>query len=84
MSTQDQIQKRLEFLQAQIDSLEHYLPETYQYLMAELDCQQRDLMELKVQDFYSAQDDDKYHENSDSSDPAQTHITRHRAEGIHD
>ena len=66
MSTQQQIQNRIAFLQEQLDSLAHYLPETYQFLMAEMDLQQRDLMALKIQDFYSAQDDEKYHQNPDT------------------
>ena len=52
MKTQEQIQQRISFLQRQLDSLEHYLPETYQFLMAEMDHQQRYLMELRIQDFY--------------------------------
>ena len=52
MKTQDQIQQRISFLQRQLDSLEHYLPETYQFLMAEMDHQQCNLMELRIQDFY--------------------------------
>ena len=52
MKTQEQIQQRLNFIQQQLDSLEHYLPETYQYLMEEMDCQQRNLIELKIKDFY--------------------------------
>jgi hypothetical protein len=51
----NQIQERITFLQVQLDSLEHYLPETYQFLMAEMDLQQRDLMALKIQDFYQVQ-----------------------------
>jgi hypothetical protein len=52
MKTQEQIQQRINFLQGQLDSLEHYLPETYQFLMEEMDSQQRNLIELKVKDFY--------------------------------
>ena len=52
MKTQEQIQQRINFIQQQLDSLEHYLPETYQYLMEEMDSQQRNLIELKVKDFY--------------------------------
>jgi hypothetical protein len=47
-----QVQCRIAFLQEQLDSLEHYLPETYQYLMNEMDTQQRCLMELKIQSYY--------------------------------
>ena len=52
MKTQVQIQQRIHFIQQQLDSLEHYLPETYQFLMEEMDSQQRNLIELKVKDFY--------------------------------
>ena len=52
MKTQEQIQQRISFLQRQLDTLEHYLPETYQFLMAEMDHQQCNLMELRIQDFY--------------------------------
>ena len=52
MKTQEQIQQRINFIQQQLDSLEHYLLETYQFLMEEMDSQQRNLIELKVNDFY--------------------------------
>jgi hypothetical protein len=52
MKTHEQIQQRINFIQQQLDSLEHYLPETYSYLMEEMDSQQRNLIELKVKDFY--------------------------------
>ena len=55
MKSQNQIQERIVYLQEQLDSLEHYLPETYQFLMGELDLQHNALMKLKVQDFYSHQ-----------------------------
>jgi len=50
------IQERVDFLQSQIQSLDHYLPETYQLLMRELDIQQRNLMAIKIKTFYSSQD----------------------------
>lgn len=53
MKTQKDIQACIEYLQEQLDSLEHYLPETYQYLMDEMDHQHHALIKLKVQDFYS-------------------------------
>ena len=46
------LESKITFLQQQLDSLDHYLPETYQYLMAEMDHQQCNLMELRIQDFY--------------------------------
>ena len=62
-----QVQLRIAFLQGQLDSLEHYLPETYQYLMEEMDVQQRCLMELKIQSYYQQQsneDNDKKYDPS--------------------
>ena len=72
MSTQEQIQERIQFLQTQLESLEHYLPETYQFLMAELDSQQRDLMELKIQYFYSNQNNEQQYKNPDTGDSRKT------------
>ncbi|WP_254929783.1 hypothetical protein [Cyanobium sp. BA20m-14] len=37
-------------------SLDHYLPETYDYLMRELDIQKRILVELEVQETFAAID----------------------------
>jgi len=49
------LESKIAFLQDQLDSLDHYLPETYQYLMEEMDVQQRNLMELKVHTYYQEQ-----------------------------
>jgi hypothetical protein len=65
MKTQEQIQQRINFLQGQLDSLEHYLPETYQFLMEEMDSQQRNLIELKVKDFYKNLSLEQQNHNSD-------------------
>jgi hypothetical protein len=51
-SERQKLESKIAFLQQQLDLLDHYLPETYQFLLAEMDHQQRDLMELKIQDFY--------------------------------
>ena len=63
MTNQQYIQERIHFLKDQLDSLEHYLPETYQYLMTEMDLQQRDLMALKIEDFYGTQNDEQQNPN---------------------
>jgi hypothetical protein len=78
MSTQDQVQEQIQFLQTQLDLLDHYLPETYQFLMAELDSQQRDLMELKIQDFYNNQDNEQQHQNPNTGDTDQTQKSNHQ------
>jgi hypothetical protein len=54
-SNHQRLESMIASLQRQLDSLDHYLPETYQYLMNEMDLQQRDLMALKIQDFYREQ-----------------------------
>ena len=40
------IQQKIRFLEDQLVSLDHFLPETYDYLMQELDIQRRLLAEL--------------------------------------
>ena len=72
MSNLYQVQERIKFLQDQLDSLEHYLPETYQLLMEEMDCQQRQLMQIKIQDFYNTQGNEQQYQNLDPRDPDQT------------
>ena len=54
-SEKEHIEASINFIKKQLDSLEHYLPETYSYLMEEMDCQQQELMQLKIQEFYRSQ-----------------------------
>jgi hypothetical protein len=42
------VQQKIRFLEDQLVSLDHYLPETYDYLIQELDKQRRHLAELEV------------------------------------
>jgi len=42
------LESKITFLQQQLDSLDHYLPETCQYLIAEMDTQQVLLKRLEV------------------------------------
>ena len=58
MRTQQQVLERIAFLENQLNSLEHFLPEAYSFLMEELDVQQRDLMKMKIQTFYSNQNNE--------------------------
>lgn len=44
---------KIRFLEEQLVSLDHYLPETYDYLMTELDLQKRTLAELNVQEHFN-------------------------------
>jgi len=82
MNPKQQVQQRITFLQEQLDSLDHYLPETYQFLMAEMDHQQRNLMELKIQIFYKDQTNEHQNQNPDTGNPEQDQKSNHRAEGV--
>ena len=64
-SQRDHIEARINFIKQQLDSLEHYLPGTYQFLMEEMDSQQRNLIELKVKDFYKNLSLQKQNQNPD-------------------
>jgi hypothetical protein len=55
-SNKEQIVSKIRFLEDQLESLDHYLPETYDYLMRELDIQRRILAELEVQQTFAAVD----------------------------
>ena len=69
MSTQEQVQQRINFLQKELDSLEHYLPNTYQFLMAEMDNQQRELVAIKIQDFYQELSNEQQNQNPPAGNP---------------
>ena len=76
------VQCRIAFLQEQLDSLEHYLPETYQYLMNEMDTQQRVLMELKIQSYYQQQSNEQQDQNPDTGHSEQDQKSDHQREGV--
>jgi len=59
VTPQQAVEMRIEFLQEQLNSLDQYLPETYQFLMAELDSQQRILMEIRIHQFYEDQSNEQ-------------------------
>jgi hypothetical protein len=51
-SSKSQVKAKIEFLERQLVSLDHYLPETYEYLMSELDWQRRRLAEMEVVEIF--------------------------------
>jgi hypothetical protein len=51
-SNKQQVVAKIRFLEDQLISLDHYLPETYEYLMAELDVQKRQLAEMEVSEIF--------------------------------
>ena len=50
------LESKIAFLQQQLDSLDHYLPDTYHYLMEQMDSQQVLLKHLQVQEHFAAID----------------------------
>jgi len=52
-SERQKLESKITFLQKQLDSLDHYLPETYQYLMEQMDSQQVLLKQLVVQEHFA-------------------------------
>jgi len=55
-SERQKLESKITFLQQQLDSLDHYLPETYQYLLIEMDAQQVLLKQLEVQEHFATID----------------------------
>lgn len=55
-SSKQQVLSKILFLEEQLVSLDHYLPETYDYLMRELDIQKRILAEVEVMETFAAID----------------------------
>ncbi len=55
----NQTLSKIRFLEDQLVALDHYLPETYDYLMAELDHQKRTLAELEVSEYFLSIEQDE-------------------------
>ena len=77
VTAQERLQERIDFLREQLDSLDHYLPETYQFLMAELDSQQRELIEHKINDLYSNQSNEHQDPITTSGDQTESQESDH-------
>ena len=50
------LESKIAFLQQQLDSLDHYLPDTYKFLLEQMDSQQVLLKHLQVQEHFAAID----------------------------
>ena len=55
-SERQTLESKIAFLQKQLDSMDHYLPETYQYLLIEMDSQQVLLKRLEVKEHFATID----------------------------
>ena len=50
------LESKIAFLQQQLDSLDHYLPDTYKFLLEQMDSQQVLLKHLQVQEHFAVID----------------------------
>ena len=63
------VRQKIRFLEDQLVSLDHYLPETYDYLMQELDIQRRLLAELEVSETFQEIDRDQFADSKNHLNP---------------
>ena len=57
--TRSKLKSKIAFIEKQISSLDNYLPETYEFLMSQLDTQKCLLAELEVKNYFLYVDNDK-------------------------
>ena len=57
--SRSKLKSKIAFVEKQISSLDNYLPETYEYLMSELDAQKCLLAEIEVKNFFLNVDNDQ-------------------------
>jgi hypothetical protein len=55
-SERKRLESKIIFLQQQLDSLDHYLPDTYKFLVEQMDAQQVLLKRLEVQEHFAVID----------------------------
>ena len=55
-SERQKLESKIAFLQQQLDSLDHYLPDTYKFLVEQMDSQQVLLKQLEVQEHFASID----------------------------
>ena len=55
----DKTLNKIRFLEDQLVSLDHYLPETYTYLMEELDLQKKNLAKIEIEEHFTSIDEDE-------------------------
>ena len=55
-SNKDQVVAKIDFLETQLETLNHYLPETYEFLISQIDCYKRILVELEINETFEVID----------------------------
>jgi hypothetical protein len=51
-SNKDQVLAKIDFLETQLENLNHYLPETYDFIIRQMDCYKRVLVELEINETF--------------------------------
>ena len=51
-SNKDQVVAKIDFLETQLENLNHYLPETYEFIIRQIDCYKRVLVELEINEIF--------------------------------
>jgi hypothetical protein len=67
-SDKHKVVSKIKFLEDRFMSLDNYLPETYQYLLCELDQQKYLLAQLEVQEYFDQVDDDESTDSQEAQD----------------
>ena len=70
--SKEQVLSKVRFLEDQLIALDHYLPETYEYLMAELDRQRLLLAEISVAEAFDQIDQNPSEQPEEEPDVEQT------------
>ena len=58
-SNKQQILAKLDYLETQLENLNQYLPETYEFLIRQIDCQKRVQVEIEVNETFELIDTHK-------------------------
>ena len=82
MNSKGQIEERIAFLQDQLSTLDHYLPETYQVIMGELDKNMRMLVTLGIKELYEKQSNELQDTTSAEGNPKQGQESCYRQQGV--
>ena len=54
-----QVLAKLDYLETQLENLNHHLPETYEFLIRQIDYQKRVLVEIEIQETFELIDTHK-------------------------
>ena len=55
----DKTLNKIRFLEDQLVSLDHYLPDAYEHILKELDLQKRNLAKIEIEEHFTSIDEDE-------------------------